>query len=147
MIRDSLPSFKISPHSTDLSVIWGMATSKLRDYCIVTMTKVSMDFLFVFLTFKDICRKVDSICVLLLAETRYLYGRKQANPIQCQDGPLENWINYPLPSLLFLKSWAGWRGQVSHELLLGSYFIREPHAEIYIQKQHKGAAKLLSFSP
>lgn len=37
-----------------------------------------MDFLLVFLTFKDICRKVDSICVLLLAETKYLYGRNQA---------------------------------------------------------------------
>lgn len=37
-----------------------------------------MDFLLMFLTFQDICRKGDSICVLLLAETKHLCGRNQA---------------------------------------------------------------------
>lgn len=42
------------------------------------MTRVSVDFLLMFLTFKYISRKSDAICVLLLAETKHLYGKNQA---------------------------------------------------------------------
>ena len=98
-----MPSFKISSHPTDLGVIWGMATSMLRDILHCHYDSVSMDFLLMFLTFKGICRKVDSTCVLLLAETKHLHGRNQARIHSVSNGPLENRINYPLPFLLFLK--------------------------------------------
>lgn len=147
MVRDSLPSFKISPHPVDVSVIWGMATSMLRDIRHCHDDKKSMGFLLVFLTFKDICRKVDSICALLLAETKHLYGRHQARiPLRVRMG-LRRTESIILCFLFcFSNSWAGWRGQVLNKLLLHSYFFRERRVEIYIQKQHKGAAQLLSFS-
>lgn len=68
------------------------------------MTRRSVAFLLMFPTFKDICRKADSIWVLLLVDTKHLDGRNQARIVQCQHRPSVNRINYPLPSLLFLET-------------------------------------------
>lgn len=63
------------------------------------MTRVSMDFLLMFLTFKDICRKGETICVLLLAETKPLYGKR------------------PSQGLLSVRTGLGRTGSIIHCLL------------------------------
>lgn len=60
------------------------------------MIRMSIDSLLMSLTFKDICRKVDTICVLLLAETKHLHGRNHTSNYSVSEGPLENRINYLL---------------------------------------------------
>lgn len=76
-----------------------------------------MGFLLMVLTFKGICRKAASICVLLRAEANHLDGRTQAR----------------------IHSGSGWvfgeQNQFIHCILsqFASRF-REAHAEIHIQK-------------
>lgn len=106
--------------------------------------KVSMDFPLMFMTFKDICRKVDSICLLLLAEMKHLYGRNQARILSVSE-----WALWRPESIIycflfcFSNSWACWGGQVLTTLLLYSYHFRE----FISKKQLRRATKLLSLSP
>lgn len=132
MAGDSPLSFKI----TVVSVIW-------RHGYIVTMTGVSTDFHLMFLTFKDICSKVASVCVLLLAETEHLCGRKQAQ-IHSESGrPLENRINYLLHSPSLLK-FSGMLKKFNCCFVLGLENLLQ---KFISKKQLKGTAKLLPFCP
>lgn len=84
---------------------WGMATWTLRDT--LHSHNVSVGFLLMVLTFKDCCRKGDSICALLLVETKHLYGRNQARICSVSEWAFGEENQLPTAfSFVSLNSWA-----------------------------------------
>lgn len=98
-----------------------------------------------FLTFKDICRKSDSICVLLLAETKHLYGRNQAR-IHSVSG----WgaVDQLSTAFSFVFQILGHAEDVKFYISCCCVLTSDNFMQKFLSnKQLKGAAKLLPFCP
>lgn len=95
------------------------------------------------LTFKGICRKAASICVLLQAEAKHLYGRTQAR-VHAESG----WVFGEQNQLSIASSVAfpirGHAEEVSCCFLLA---LEKRMQKFISKKQRKGAATRLPFCP